>query len=38
MCGEDWLRSPGSVTSVAVALGNDISRRSGAVSLLIVDS
>jgi hypothetical protein len=38
VCGEDWLRSPGSVKSVVVALGNDISRRSGAVSSLIVDS
>ena len=37
VCGEDWLRSPGSVMSV-VALGNDISRRSDALSALIVDS
>jgi hypothetical protein len=36
--GEDWLRSPGTVLSVAVALGSDISRCSGAVSSLIVDS
>jgi len=38
VCGADWLRSPGSVMSVVVALGNDISRRSGAVSAMIVDS
>ena len=38
MCGKDWLRSPGSVMSVVMALGNDISRRSGVVSSLIVDS
>jgi len=38
LCGEDWLRSPGSVMSVVVALGNDITRRSGGVSSLIVDS
>jgi len=34
----NWLRSPDSVLSVAVVLGNDISRLSAAVSLLIVDS
>ena len=38
LCGEDSLRSPGSVMSVVVALGNDISRRFDAVSALIVDS
>jgi len=38
VCGEDCLRSPGSVLSVAVALGSDISRCSGAVSSLIVGS
>ena len=36
--GKDWLRSPGSVLSVAVALESDISRCSGAVSSLIVES
>jgi len=38
VCGEDWFRSPDSVMSVVVAMGNDISRRSGAVSSLIVDN
>ena len=38
MCGEDWLRSPGRVLAVAVALGSDISRYSGVVSSLAIDS